>query len=199
MKTKEYVKKYELNINSKFDHTEFISDLTFDFITLLEVGKSKENIKGFDNTVRAIRMKWDAINNKTIGQLPDKLWSYFWATVIVKMKEQLFPEVIKRQNEERAEKKRQHEEYKKWKKQEFGSGFSDYNAFFQMMMAKMMSKLKPTSSFEKLELSDTATIEEVQSSYRKLSMKHHPDKGGKQDKFIEITEAKNKCLAYLNK
>jgi len=194
MKTKDYIKKYELNINDKFDHSEFVSDLTFDFITLLEVGKSRENIKGYDNSVRAIRMKWDAINNKTVGQLSDKLWNYFYATVIIKMKEQLFPEIIKARKEEYEERKRQREE---WARQDDAFGFN-YDSFFFSMMASMLSKRKPTSSFQVLELSTDATKEEVNSAYRKLSMKHHPDKGGKQDKFIEITEAKNKCLAYLN-
>jgi len=198
MKTKEYVKKYELNINSKFDHSEFISDLTFDFITLLEVGKAKENIKGYENSVRAIRMKWDAINNKTVGQLPDKLWNYFYATVIIKMKEQLFPEIIKARKEEYEERKRQKEERNRYEQRDpFGYDPFGYDAFFFSMLSNMLSKIKPTSSFDVLGLPIDATKEDVNSAYRKLAMKHHPDKGGKHDKFIEITEAKNKCLAYL--
>ena len=194
MKTKAYIEKYKLNINDNFQHNEFISDLTFDFITLLEVGKAKENIKGFDNSVRAIRMKWEAINNKTVGQLPEKLWGYFYATVIIKMKEQLFPKVIKAQKEEREERKRRYEERKRMDRDMFGG-----DSFFNFMFfANLFTERKPTSSFEVLGISQDSTKEDVNSAYRILSMKHHPDKGGNQDKFIEITEAKNKCLAYLN-
>jgi len=49
MNTKEYVKKYNLNVpNNKFNHDEFVSDLTNDFITLLEVGNSTKNFKGYE-------------------------------------------------------------------------------------------------------------------------------------------------------
>jgi hypothetical protein len=191
MKTKEYIKKYELNKNDKFNHKEFISDLTFDFITLLEVGKAKENIKGFENAVRAIRMKWDSINNKTIGQLPEKLWKYFFATVIAKMREQLFPELIKARKEESEQRKRIREERKR-------NDEAWDNFFFFSLMSDLFSQRKPVSSFQTLGVSLDCTKEEVQSAYRTLSKKHHPDMGGKHDKFIEITEAKNKCLAYLN-
>ena len=30
-----------------------------------------------------------------------------------------------------------------------------------------------------------------------LSKLHHPDKGGDSKRFMEITEAKNKCLIYV--
>lgn len=43
-----------------------------------------------------------------------------------------------------------------------------------------------------LEVPETATADEIQSSYRRLAMKYHPDKGLKNsDKFREITEAYN--------
>lgn len=32
MKTKEYIKKYELNVSDSFDHNMFIGDLAIDFI-----------------------------------------------------------------------------------------------------------------------------------------------------------------------
>ena len=44
---------------------------------------------------------------------------------------------------------------------------------------------------------DKVTESDVKEIYRKLSMKHHPDKGGIREKFIEITECKNKCLEYF--
>src|SRR3954464_13079279 len=110
MNTKAYVTKYNLSISNKFNHSEFISDFTNEFITLLEVGNSTKSFKGYENAVRAIRMKWDAISNKTVqGGLPDKLWSFFYATVIAKTKEQLFPEQIAQIKEENEERKRQRE------------------------------------------------------------------------------------------
>lgn len=40
--------------------------------------------------------------------------------------------------------------------------------------------------YEILEIEIEATSEEVKKAYRKLSMKHHPDQGGDETKFIEI-------------
>lgn len=96
MKTKDYILKYKLNLNDKFNHNEFIQDLTKDFLVILELNKSKDNIKGFKQSVNVIRLKWDSINNKTVGCLPDKLWNYFYATVIVKLKEEFCPDEIQK-------------------------------------------------------------------------------------------------------
>ena len=195
MKTKDYVEKYGLNRSDKFSHANFIEDLTYEFIALLEVGEAIENIKGFENAVRAIRMKWDAINNKTVGQLQEKLWSYFYATVIAKTKERLFTKEIARQKELREEKHRAWKARQEWEEQEFSS-------FFDWGFLSFLSKSKqiPTVSLDLLGLStsEKPTKEQVNSAYRKLSMLHHPDKGGKQEMFIAINEAKNKVLTWLN-
>lgn len=51
--------------------------------------------------------------------------------------------------------------------------------------------------FSTLNLTITAKEEEVKKNYRLLSMSKHPDKGGNKEDFVELTEAKNKCLEYL--
>jgi hypothetical protein len=194
MKPLDYVKKYSLDKGVNFNHSEFVQDLTFDFVSLLEIGKNKNNefvLSGFENTVRAIRQKWDGINNKTLGQLPDKLWNYFYASVVVKMRGELFPiEMEKRriQKEERERRKKEFDERK----------FGIYDWYSSLLLSFLGSiKSKPVESFIKLGLNDNATIDEVKSAYRGLSKIHHPDTGGKQQDFLEITEAKNKCLAFL--
>lgn len=196
MKTKEYVEKYKLNLDDKFNHSEFISDLTIDFVSLLEVGKATENVKGFNNAVSAIKMKFDAINNKTVGQIPEKLWNYFYATVVVKMKAELFPEFVKREKEEFDERKRAYERRKEYEKR-FYNFFEE--AFFQSILSDLFKSRKPTDSFNELGISDSSTSEEVKMKYRELCKTHHPDKGGSHDNFVKITEAKNKCLAFLSK
>ena len=194
MKTKEYVKKYKLNESGKFNHSEFVSDLTIDFLTLLEVGKAQKNIKGFDNAVRAIRMKFDAINNKTVGCIPEKLWKYFFATVIAKIREECFPIEMKRRADQAKERREFWEERKKWRQEE-----NDFweRAFFHNLLASIFKTRIPEESFQLLGLAIKSTVEEVKVSFRKLVMVHHPDKGGSKSKFEGIVEAKNKCLAYL--
>lgn len=113
MKTKEYVEKYSLDKSPNIDHNSFAADLTNEFFSLLEIGKNKEgniNLKGYENAINCIRRKWDAVNNKTVGQLPEKLWNYFYATVIVKMRDEMFPEQMKKRQEEREFHKKRREE-----------------------------------------------------------------------------------------
>ena len=45
------------------------------------------------------------------------------------------------------------------------------------------------SHYQTLGVDKTATQAEIKKSYRKLSMQHHPDKGGNEDKFKEIADA----------
>ena len=40
-----------------------------------------------------------------------------------------------------------------------------------------------------LGVSETATTDEIKKAFRKLAVKHHPDKGGNKEKFQEINEA----------
>lgn len=206
MKTKDYIDKHELHRNDQFDHKEFTADLTNEFFSLLEVGKNKEgqlNIKGYENAVNCIRRKWDAVNNKTVGQLPEKLWSYFYATVIAKMREELFPE----QMQQREAKRREYEERKQARQRAHQSPFGSFDEdmwsrlhnqflFAAILTSNLDAKMK---AFEKLGLPVTASEDEVNKQYRTLSLKHHPDRGGKQEDFIAITEAKNKCMAFFSK
>ena len=43
--------------------------------------------------------------------------------------------------------------------------------------------------YEELGLKENATQSEIKSSYRRLVKKHHPDAGGKKDKFLAIQDA----------
>jgi DnaJ-class molecular chaperone len=40
-----------------------------------------------------------------------------------------------------------------------------------------------------LGVSETATTDEIKKAFRKLAVKHHPDRGGSKEKFQEINEA----------
>ena len=97
MRTKDYVKKYKLDQGKEFKHNSFVEDLTQDFAERLSSAKSRcadFTIDIFNKTVSEMRDKWSAINNKTFGELPEKLWNYFYATVIMKEKEILFPNEV---------------------------------------------------------------------------------------------------------
>lgn len=262
MKPKHYVSKYGLNKGVNFEHNEFVRDLTNDFIGQIEMAKIRNsdfNVKHFDQVVKEIRDKWDQIENKTLGQLPQKLWSYFYATVIVRAKESLFPEINQRYQEidrmtekelveylsdydhviwqsgvsgdydiwrsarkalgdnpylhymldrlqefkdqrdrarqeqrERQEQKERQEYQEQWQRRQ--RNWSDF--LFGLLFGQ--TKVAPLASFQILKLSTKATEDDVKQAYRTMALKFHPDKGGDADKFIEVTKAKNECLAYLN-
>ena len=40
-----------------------------------------------------------------------------------------------------------------------------------------------------LGVSESATTDEIKKAFRKLAVKHHPDRGGSKEKFQEINEA----------
>ncbi len=45
------------------------------------------------------------------------------------------------------------------------------------------------SHYQTLGVDKSAPQAEIKKAYRKLSMKHHPDKGGNEEKFKEIADA----------
>ena len=198
MNTKEYITKYQLNISNKFNHSDFVKDLSIDFIAFLEINKANDNIKGFDNALRCIRMKFDAISNKTIGILPEKLWNFFYATVIVKLREEICPKDMQKRRDIQDMKKKEWEQrqaQRKWEDQQFNDYFWGQN-FYSLLFGNIKSP-KPIECFEVLGVSENADEAEIKSAYKKLAIQHHPDKGGKQEVFVKITESKNKCLNWL--
>jgi hypothetical protein len=197
MTTKEYIKKYELNVNNKFNHNEFVDDMKSELIILLELNKANDNIKGFDNAVRCIKMKWDAVANKTLGIFPEKLWNFFFATVVVKLKNELCGREMQKRKESYEHRKANRDRQNEFFDNEFKSDF-----WQRIWIANLLADIKkvPAEAFIVLCIKniENIAIADVQSAYRALALKHHPDKGGKQEDFIKITEAKNKCIAWLN-
>ena len=52
-----------------------------------------------------------------------------------------------------------------------------------------MANVTSDDYYEVLGVSRRASAGEIKKAYRKLAMKHHPDKGGDEEKFKGITEA----------
>ncbi len=173
--------------------------MTSELLALLETYHAENNIKGFDNAVNVIRMKWDAIDKKIPFGIPEKLWGYYFATTIAKIREQMFPEEMDKRREMAAKRKEEWERRKAerefWEREMYGDFFG---SFYERLAALFLkNNIKPVDSFITLGLTEDASEEDVKKAYRKLSMEHHPDRGGNKEKFILITEAKNKCLSWF--
>lgn len=81
---------------------------------------------------------------------------------------------------------------------DFSELVEDFFLFFGESFKILYEGPVPKDEFKILGLDENADSDQVKKAYRTLAMKEHPDKGGDQGKFIQITEAKNKCLAYIN-
>src|SRR5690348_7317118 len=114
MKPKDYVRKYNLDQGSHFDQNSFVKDLTLDFQSTIEFLQSKDqlNYERFKSVIKEIRQKYDSINNKSGGKLTEGLWNYFYATIIVKVRDQLFGEYLRQKqnafNRKKAERNQWH-------------------------------------------------------------------------------------------
>lgn len=202
MKPKEYIEKYGIQggWNPK-KQQDFLSDLTSELLAFCEYNKAENNIKGFDNSVKVIRMKWDSISNKIRFGLPEGMWRYFYATVIVKVREELCPADVARREKELEERRAEWERRKKIKERE--KLFWDYlfreSMYERLFISILTLSATPTESFTFMELPTTASEDDIKTKFRELAMKYHPDKGGDKDKFTALLEHKNKCLKWATR
>lgn len=73
-----------------------------------------------------------------------------------------------------------------------GGGFPFGDEFGGMPGMGRRGPQKPvdnTRYYKLLEVEKTATFDEIKKSYRKLALKHHPDRGGDKELFQEISNA----------
>lgn len=118
MKPIAYVQKYSLNNPTwNINYDEFHKDLKADFIELVEsqvlksqslasydaewdlnVGNPKPSIYAFKECINQMRAKFEGINQKTNGVLPEHIWNKLYAAVICKVRDKLFPEIQKEFN-----------------------------------------------------------------------------------------------------
>lgn len=200
MKTKEYIDKYNLHKgwNTKIQN-EFISDMTSELEAQLMLNKAEDNIRGFNNALRCLRMKWDSISKKIPYGIPEGLWNYFFATVVAPLREQMCPREMKRQREIREERQRRYEERKKMEHDFMEEMYQAHMNYWKNLLAHIVLVSMPMDSFAYLDLAVDATPDDIQKRFRELALKAHPDRGGSQEKFIELTNHRNRCLKWASR
>lgn len=200
MKTKEYLDKYNLHKgwNTKIQN-EFISDMTSELEAQLMLNKAEDNIRGFNNALRCLKMKWDSISNKIPYGIPEGLWNYFFATVVASLREQMCTREMKRQREIHEERQRRYEERKKMERDFMEEMYQSYMNYWKNLLAHIVLASMPMDSFEYLGLAVDATVDDIQKKFRELALKAHPDRGGSQEKFIELTNHRNRCLKWASR
>jgi len=78
--------------------------------------------------------------------------------------------------------------YLDWKNYK-GVDAEEVNKMLNQFWHKYASWDKQSESFEVLGVSENASRSEIDTAYRKLAAKHHPDKGGVAETFIKIRQA----------
>jgi hypothetical protein len=202
MKPNEYIRKYNLADNKGFDHRSFFADFTSDFISLVEFQQTSNwCYSKFKNCVKEIRQKWDSISNKAPGKLTEKMWGYFFATVVVPMREKSCGKELEQKKKKKEWEKRKDRD-REWYHFNFeggfmGAGFFDPYRIFSAIFKNLSNVQIPKESFSILSLSSDVSKDEVKDRFKKLAFQTHPDHGGNADQFRKIVEAKNQCLQYL--
>lgn len=82
------------------------------------------------------------------------------------------------------------------------SAFFNFQLFAQLFLDRARFNLKLSRSLEDLGLgevsSNTVTREQVMKAFREKAMLTHPDRGGSQESFMAVQDAKDFCLAYID-
>ena len=194
MKPKEYVKKYHLDKNAYFAHNDFIADLSNDFFVTIEYLQSVNQLSynRYKVCVKEIKQKYDIIMGKSIveKEVWDKLWKYFFATIVAPAREKIFADYLSEQKAAYEKRQRQYQE--QWKSFRAFSFFD----FYASMLSHLLKDKIPIREFQVLDISVDSSKDEIKSRYRILAKESHPDMGGSRKLFEKYTAAKNKCLAY---
>lgn len=101
MKTKDYIAYFGLDKeNQKFNREEFLQLFGKDFLDRLKINQDAclkmgvaFTFQKFLNLVKEHQQRYDKISQKKVGApLTEGLWGAFYATVIVKIRAEIFPE-----------------------------------------------------------------------------------------------------------
>ena len=91
MKPNEYIKKFGLDKGCPLPDS-FWKELANDFNVQINLQQGFESPQKFNAAVSKLRQKWDALGRKTGNRfMNEKAWGYFYATVVIPVKEHIFP------------------------------------------------------------------------------------------------------------
>lgn len=208
MKVKEYIKKYDLDKTHVFDRVSFIEDLKTDFFTMAAVYK-KIGIGEWNVLIKSVKQKFDGIFNKSKVNVEgaERLWNFFYASVVVPFRDEKFPDFKQSVHKHKMHNDRNYRMHQVAEEQ-----WKEINDHFKKMHEEFFrnftNNLKAFSLPEQiitcrriLQINDdeALSLEIIDKNFKFLAKIHHPDRGGKREKFIEIMEAKEKLEGYLDK
>jgi hypothetical protein len=101
MKPRELVAKLNL-ANGKLTRAKvdaLMAEMRREATEVIESFRVNDDISKFHQAVKVIRSKWDGVSNKVPYGLDEKQWNYFYASVLVPLRDQLCPTYLARKRE----------------------------------------------------------------------------------------------------
>jgi len=83
MKANDFIMKYSLNHEIKFNHFNFMVDLSDTFVERLIKYQAYNNQVKIKITIKEMHDLWISISNKSQGELPKSLWNFFYVKIIL--------------------------------------------------------------------------------------------------------------------
>jgi curved DNA-binding protein CbpA len=202
MTINEYILKYNLDNSNNFNENDIVNDLFKEFLSAIEEEKP-ETEEEFYEYIFIIRTKFEQIKKEALfAELPINILNKFQIkSEEIKLK--LFPEEKQKEHfnfdgfefkGKRKKKRRTRRNYKRYSdsgnQNSYRNTTSSNNSSNSFRNNNIVYPCFKTLGFNSMNI----TKKDVIKQYRKLSMIHHPDKGGNQIEFVKITEAKESCL-----
>ena len=163
----------------------------------------------FEKTIDDLKRKWDGVFNRSILKYEEheKFWKYFFATEVIPFRDSLFGDWKKAKHNYRYHNdpdfKRRYDCYQMHKEYE-----AYEESFYQEASSNFWERMLDAFKNNFVNISEQLTLfgfkdavglteDMIQKRFRGLSQIHHPDKGGDNDTYIQIIEAKDDLLRYI--
>jgi hypothetical protein len=197
MKPKEYSKKYGFDKNPEavFEQASMVSDLTADFLATIEyLQEAKQLNYSRFNTVKAeINQKYNSI--RKFSKANDLIWNNIWSElnsqVIKSVEQNIFGDYLRKEKAKASQKRNEYSDYNRFRRA--------WEELLFAQLRKMSQHLVPQECFNTLGLPPSSTADQINKKFKQLALQHHPDMGGDHQTFVNIIDAKNRCLAFLSK
>lgn len=203
MKAKEYAAKY-FTEGADFSQRDYswgllLEDLKKDLQELLDKNKANDNLKGFDNAVNAIRMKFDSIARLSNGLVTEQLWKRFFAQTVAKMREELCPREFtarKQENQRKFEQRQERRAFEDDMEKMITQSHRDYinNAIKTIMCPE---KLFEVMGFEGSPFN--VTVDQVEEKYQELLefLPRYQGNYTQEQMLKELNECRDRCIKWI--
>lgn len=202
MKPAEYVKKYGIDRSTHFDTKMFVEEFFDDMCGNSDLTFNKSH-SIYESWLDNVRRKWDAIFNKSILKTDqsDKIWKYLYAAKIIPLRDSVFGDykAAKHNQKMKYDKSYRNAYHRSQERKQYEKDWNDhFSKVFDNFLSKFLDINPPVESLAYLQLtSDNLTIDNVNSQFRKLSFKMHPDAGGSAEQFRKLINHKETLLKFL--